>query len=84
MKKTFLTFSTALAFSTMAMTAMGMSKTPSPEPVDEAVVYPAPETVVRFIAIGDSGTGEDGQYKVADACALLSVWRAVKYFCAFG
>ncbi len=84
MKKTFLSLATVLACSTVAMTAMGMSKTPSPEPVDEGVVYPTPETTVRFIAIGDSGTGEDGQYKVADAMQAVCEQRGCEFAIGLG
>lgn len=84
MKKTLLPFATALACSSLAMTAMGMSKTPPPAPVDETVVYPPAETVVRFIAIGDSGTGKDGQYKVADAMQAVCEQRGCEFAIGLG
>jgi len=84
MKKTFLTLTTALACSTVAMAAMGMSKTPAPEPIDDTAVYPAADTVVRFIAIGDSGTGEDGQYKVADAMQAVCEQRGCEFAIGLG
>jgi tartrate-resistant acid phosphatase type 5 len=67
-----------------AMTSTGMSKTPNPEPVDEAVMYPAAETVVRFIAIDDSSTGEDGQYKVADAMQDVCEQRGCEFAIGLG
>ena len=81
MKRTLL----ALACSTVAMTAMGMSNTPpAPEPVDETVVYPAADTKVSFIAIGDSGTGKDGQYKVAAALEAVCAEKVCDFAIGLG
>jgi len=67
MKKVLLLASISAALLTPYM-ASAMSKKPAtPDIVDETVVYPPAETTVRFIAIGDTGTGKDGQYKVAAA-----------------
>lgn len=58
-----------LASAAISGHAVAMSNTPDPVPEPTA----APGKVVRFIAVGDTGTGEDGQYKVAavikDICA---------------
>ncbi len=53
--------SSMIAATLMSSTAVAMSNKPAPAPEPT----PAPGKVVRFIAIGDMGTGEDGQYKVA-------------------
>lgn len=47
----------------IAANAVAMSKPPVeiPDPI------PSPDSVVRFIAIGDMGTGKEGQYQVAAA-----------------
>ena len=74
----------ALACSAVSMTAFGMSKTPDPVPVDETVVYPSDDTIVRFIAIGDSGTGKDGQYKVADALKAVCDQRGCDFAIGLG
>lgn len=84
MKKPFLTLAAAIACSTVAMTAMGMSKTPAPAPVDESITYPSADTIVRFIAIGDSGTGKDGQYKVADAMQAVCEQRGCEFAIGLG
>ena len=52
--------SSMIAATLMSSTAVAMSNKPGPAPEPT----PAPGKVVRFIAIGDMGTGEDGQYKV--------------------
>lgn len=64
MNKILLSLAVASA-SLTAIPVMAMSKKPTPEP--EPVIVPAPDQIVRFIAIGDMGTGKDGQYKVAAA-----------------
>ena len=53
----------ALTAVIMSASASAMSKTPEPAPEPTQ----APGKIVRFIALGDAGTGKDGQYKVADA-----------------
>lgn len=52
-----------LTSSLLASGALAMSGTPSeiPEPI------PSPNSIVRFIAIGDMGTGSEGQYQVSTA-----------------
>lgn len=81
MKRTLL----ALACCSVAMTAMGMSKTPpAPQPVDEIVVYPAADSKVSFIAIGDSGTGKDGQYKVAAALEAVCAEKVCDFAIGLG
>ncbi|MFC3680577.1 hypothetical protein [Bacterioplanoides pacificum] len=71
MKKTLL----ALALASLPAVSAAMSDSPDSSPVDETVEYPAADTVVRFIAIGDSGTGKDGQYKVAAALEAVCAAR---------
>lgn len=53
--------SLSVVSASIAAPAFSMSKTPDP------IIVPAPNKIVRFIAIGDMGTGKDGQYKVAAA-----------------
>lgn len=68
MKKTLLALSlSGIALTGTPLNSFAMSKPVDPTPVEETVVYPQPDTKVNFIAIGDSGTGKDGQYKVAAA-----------------
>lgn len=81
MKKTLLT----IALTGLAASAFGMSKpAPTPPPVDESVVYPSPDTKVRFIAIGDTGTGKDGQYKVAAAMKEICEQRGCDFAIGMG
>ena len=81
MKKTLL----SLALTGMAASAMGMSKpAPTNPPVDETVVYPPADPVVRFIAIGDTGTGKDGQYKVAAAMESVCAARGCDFAIGMG
>jgi len=70
----------ALATVIAAANVSAMSKTPepAPQPVE------APGKVVRFIALGDAGTGKDGQYKVADAIEAVCVERGCDFAIGLG
>lgn len=83
MKKTLLTLAVASA-TIAAAPAFSMSKPPAPAPVDETVVYPSADTKVRFIAIGDTGTGKDGQYKVAAAMKEICDQRGCDFAIGMG
>lgn len=60
--------------------SFGMSK--APEPLPETT--PAPGKIVRFIAIGDMGTGEDGQYKVAAVIKEVCAERGCNFAIGLG
>jgi len=80
MKKTLLT----LALASLPAVSAAMSDSPASSPVDETVEYPAADTVVRFIAIGDSGTGKDGQYKVAAALEAVCAAKGCDFAIGLG
>lgn len=82
MKKTLLSIA-VLSVALTAQTAFAMSDKPT-DPVDETVVYPSADTKVRFIAIGDTGTGEDGQYKVAAAMKEICQQRGCDFAIGMG
>lgn len=73
-----------LALSSLSASLLAMSKPATPDPVTETVVYPAADTIVRFIAIGDSGTGKDGQYKVAAAMKEICQQRGCDFAIGLG
>lgn len=63
----------------LAPAALAMSKTPEPLP-DAGTV----NKTVRFVAIGDMGTGEDGQYKVAAAMETVCAERGCDFALGLG
>lgn len=67
-----------------SQTASAMSGSPAPAPVDETVVYPSEDTIVRFIAVGDTGTGEEGQYQVAEAMKVVCEARGCDFALGMG
>lgn len=69
-----------IAASVISGHATAMSKTPEPAPEPT----PAPGKIVRFIAIGDMGTGEDGQYKVAAAMEDVCAQRGCDFAIGLG
>lgn len=81
MNKILLSLAVASA-SLTAMPALSMSKKPAPEP--EPVIVPAPNQIVRFIAIGDMGTGKDGQYKVSAAIKEICDARGCDFALGLG
>ena len=82
MKKALL--SLAVAGSVLATApAFSMSKKPAPEPPAPPVVT-VPDGVVRFIAIGDMGTGKDGQFKVAAAMKEVCDQRGCDFAIGLG
>ncbi|UTW47413.1 metallophosphoesterase [Bacterioplanoides sp. SCSIO 12839] len=74
------TLFSVMAASMISGQAMAMSKTPEPAPEPT----PAPGKIVRFIAIGDMGTGEDGQYKVADVMEKVCAERGCDFAIGLG
>ena len=68
-----------LLSSVVAAQALAMSKTPEPLP-DVGTV----NKTVRFIAIGDMGTGDDGQYKVAAALESVCAERGCDFAIGLG
>jgi hypothetical protein len=61
-------------------TVLAMSDKPEPLPD----VDPVEGKVVRFIAIGDMGTGKDGQYKVAAAMEQVCAQRGCDFAIGLG
>ncbi|WP_430459625.1 metallophosphoesterase [Thalassolituus sp. LLYu03] len=70
---------TLLALSVAVPQALAMSKTPDPLPDTPSV-----NKTVRFIAIGDMGTGSDGQYKVAAAIETVCAERGCDFALGLG
>lgn len=83
MKRTLIS-AAVLATAFISQSALAMSDKPDPTPVDETVVYPPANTKVSFIAIGDTGTGKDGQYKVAAAMKEICEQRGCDFAIGMG
>jgi len=69
--------SLACAFSG-SLWAMSDKPAPIPEPI------PSPDSVVRFIAIGDMGTGSDGQYQVSRALETVCAQQGCDFALGLG
>jgi hypothetical protein len=55
-----------------ALAAAGVGATPSAShAAEDTVILRPPQEVVRFVALGDTGTGDRNQYAVADAVAAV-------------
>ena len=71
---------TLLALSVISLNSMAMSDTP--EPLPEPI--PAPNQTVSIIAIGDMGTGADGQYQVSQAIESICKEKACDFAIGLG
>lgn len=76
------TLLTSVLAITLSGQALGMSKTPELKPDIEGVE--AAGKIVRFIAIGDTGTGKAGQYQVAAALEKVCAERGCDFAIGLG
>jgi len=75
--KSLTTMASAMLF---ANAVLAMSDTPD----EPGVSLPAPNTTVRFIAIGDMGTGKEGQYQVSRAMEQVCAQQGCDFAIGLG
>lgn len=78
--KVYMAYLVSLMTMAMATQVSAMSNTPK----DDVEGIEAPNRIVRFIAIGDTGTGSDGQYKVAKAVEKVCASKGCDFALGLG
>lgn len=70
----------AMAIAIASANVCAMSEKPAPLPE----LTQTPDSIVRFIAVGDTGTGKEGQYKVASAIRSVCEERGCDFAIGLG